>query len=688
MKFILSPTNYKKCILLVVLSLMLIPTSYSQSEKKLLKQIEELKAQPEFNPETPLYIDLLFDLAKEYTYKNKDSTYILANQGLALSKLTKYKKGEGYAYLRLGDYYSQLMDKDNYKKYYDKAIEIADNYDYEKLKLIVLNNYGTTLSINGDVDEALKYYLEGIEIGEKNKDNLMLPILYDNIAIMYSGLKDYETALIFHENSLRFSEKSKSAFTMAKTLSNMAFSYAYLHKFENAEDVIKRAIPIFIEEDNMDWLSFCYEVKGIIALEKKQFEDALEWYMESNLLCEDLDYFTGTINTYNGLAEAYIGLGQIDSAEHYALKANKAASTTHYPEILMKSAKTLADINRMKGEFEVALDYQDEYLELAEKADTENFKKGLAMLRSYQKYEAQKKQILDEKNRELASQQALTYIALSGLLLLIIMLVLIYRNFKIQGRFNGILQKKQQILVNRELQLKESNNTKDKLFSLIAHDLRGPIHSFHGLMEFYVRGQMTKEETDKFLPVALQDLSSIADMLDNLLIWGKTQINGTKHEPKNININDLIENNMRLLKPLADKKSIQVKSNAEKNLVSYSDDAHVDIVLRNLIGNAIKFTHKKGEITIDAMEDESQLVLSVADNGVGMSPEKKENLFNKNNYESTYGTNNEKGTGLGLFLCKEMVEMNGGRIWVKSVIDQGSTIYFTVPKKLKLRKAI
>ncbi|SNR46392.1 Tetratricopeptide repeat-containing protein [Maribacter sedimenticola] len=688
MKFILSPTNYKKCILLVVLSLMLIPRSYSQSEKKLLKQIEELKAQPEFNPETPLYIDLLFDLAKEYTYKNKDSTYILANQGLALSKLTKYKKGEGYAYLRLGDYYSQLMDKDNYKKYYDKTIEIADNYDYEKLKLIVLNNYGTTLSIHGDVDEALKYYLEGIEIGEKNKDNLMLPILYDNIAIMYSGLKDYETALIFHENSLRFSEKSKSAFTMAKTLSNMAFSYAYLHKFENAEDVIKRAIPIFIEEDNMDWLSFCYEVKGIIALEKKQFEDALEWYMESNLLCEDLDYFTGTINTYNGLAEAYIGLGQIDSAEHYALKANKAASTTHYPEILMKSAKTLADINRIKGEFEVALDYQDEYLELAEKADTENFKKGLAMLRSYQKYEAQKKQILDEKNRELASQQALTYIALAGLLLLIIMLVLIYRNFKIQGRFNGILQKKQQILVNRELQLKESNNTKDKLFSLIAHDLRGPIHSFHGLMQFYVRGQMTKEETDKFLPVALQDLSSIADMLDNLLIWGKTQINGTKHEPKNININDLIENNMRLLKPLADKKSIQVKSNVEKNLVSYSDDAHVDIVLRNLIGNAIKFTQKNGEITIDAMENESQLVLSVADNGVGMSPEKQENLFNKNNYESSYGTNNEKGTGLGLFLCKEMVEMNGGRIWVKSVIGQGSTIYFTVPKKLKLRKAI
>ncbi|MDO1511081.1 tetratricopeptide repeat protein [Maribacter confluentis] len=688
MKFILSPTNNKKCILLVVLSLMLIPTSYSQSEKKLLKQIEELKAQPEFNPETPLYIDLLFDLAKEYTYKNKDSTYILANQGLALSKLTKYKKGEGYAYLRLGDYYSQLMDKDNYKKYYDKAIEIADNYSYEKLKLIVINNYGTTLSINGDVDEALKYYLEGIEIGEKNKDNLMLPILYDNIAIMYSGLKDYETALIFHENSLLLSEKSKSAFTMAKTLSNMGFAYAYLHKFENAEDVLKRAIPIFIEEDNMDWLSFCYEVKGIIALEKKQFEDALEWYMESNLLCEDLDYFTGTINTYNGLAEAYIGLGQIDSAEHYALKANKAASTTHYPEILMKSAKTLADINRIKGEFEVALDYQDEYLALAEKADTENFKKGLAMLRSYQKYEAQKKQILDEKNRELAGQQALTYIALAGLLLLIIMLVLIYRNFKIQGRFNGILQKKQQILVNRELQLKESNNTKDKLFSLIAHDLRGPIHSFHGLMQFYVRGQMTKEETDKFLPVALQDLSSIADMLDNLLIWGKTQINGTKHEPKNININDLIENNMRLLKPLADKKSIQVKSNAEKNLVSYSDDAHVDIVLRNLIGNAIKFTHKNGKITIDATENESELVLSVADNGVGMSSEKQENLFNKNNYESTYGTNNEKGTGLGLFLCKEMVEMNGGRIWVKSVIDQGSTIYFTIPKKLKLRKAI
>ncbi|WP_405382247.1 ATP-binding protein [Maribacter sp. LLG6340-A2] len=679
----------QKYLLFVVVQIFLLTSCFSQSTQKILTQIEELKAEKGFNPESPAYIDVLMDLAKAYKYKNVDSMFLLSNQGLKLSKKGNYKKGEGFAYLNLGDYYAQIDNDIKYKEYYEKAIDLADEYSYTNLKINVLNNYATNLSIKGEVDKALEYYLEGIELGKKIQDNKMLPILYDNIAVMYTGLKDFETALVFNDYSLRISENGKNKFTMAKTLSNKSYAYAFLHQFEEAENALKKAIPIFIEEDQMDWLSFCYEVKGIIALEKKKYKDALEWFMESNLLCKDLDYFRGTIITNNGLAEAYIGLGQIDSAEHYALKTYKAASMTRYPEVLMMSAKMLSHINREKGNFKMSLNYQDQYVALSDKIGTENFKKGLAMLRSYQNFEAQKKQIVDEKNRELASQQTLTYLALAGLLILIVMLALIYRNFKIQGRFNGILRKKQEILVNRELQLKESNNTKDKLFSLIAHDLRGPIHSFHGLMQFYVHGQMTKEETDKFLPVALQDLSAIADMLDNLLVWGKTQINGAKPEPKNISINDLIENNIRLLKPLADKKAIKISTVAQKNLVSYSDNANVDIVLRNLIGNAIKFTHKNGEITINAMERDEELVLSVKDNGVGMSAEKQHNLFNKNNYESTYGTNNEKGTGIGLFLCKEMVEINGGRIWINSVIDKGSTIYFTVPKKnIKLRKAI
>jgi signal transduction histidine kinase len=354
----------------------------------------------------------------------------------------------------------------------------------------------------------------------------------------------------------------------------------------------------------------------------------------------------------------------------------------------MKSSKTLSTIYKLKGKYKTALDYQDIYLKLDEEADLENFKKGLAMLRSNQMFEAQKEQILVEKNREIASQQALTYIALGGLIVLIVMFILIYRNFKIQGRFNGILQNKQQVLLQRELELKESNTTKDKLFSLIAHDLRGPIHSFLEIMQLYAIGNMSKEESDKFLPVALQDLSSIAEMLDNLLVWGKTQISGTSHEPKNINIRRLVRKNVRLLKPLAIKKSIDIINEIDEDIVSFSDDAHIDIVVRNLLSNSIKFTNTNGKITISGKEKDGQLQLSVSDNGVGMNLEIQNRLFKKNNYETTYGTNDEKGTGLGLYLCQEMVEKNGGEIWVESVLNKGTTFYFTIPSKLKIKKAV
>lgn len=688
MTYKFSKGSFQIYLLVFTLNFIVLSNINGQTVKKIKTKIEELKTTPNFNPENSAYIDLLFELAKEQIHINIDSTFLLANEGLALSLKSNYKKGEGYAYLRLGDYYSQMSNKEKYKIAYDTALAFSTKYKYEQLKIIVLNNYGTTLSIDGDVDNALKYYLEGIELGKKNNDIKMLPVLYDNIAIMYSDLKDYETALSFHENSIQLIEKDGNNVLLASTLSNMAFANAHMHNFDKANEALNKAMSIFTEEGEMDWLSYCYEVKGIIALEKKEYTNALEWYMESKLLCEDLDYFTGSLNTYNGLAEAYIGLGQIDSAEHYALKANKEAQTTYFPEVLMKSSKTLSSIYRLKEEYKTALDYQDIYLKLNEEADSENFKKGLAMLRSHQKYEAQKKSLLEEKNREIASQQALTYIALAGLILLIGMFILIYRNYKIQGKFNIILQKKQQILIQRELELNESNSTKDKLFSLIAHDLRGPVNSFYGLMKFYVNGQMTKEETDQFLPVALEDLGSVTYMLDNLLIWGKTQISGITHEPKNININDLVKKNIMLLRPLSNNKSITVTSEVDEEMVSYSDDAHINIVVRNLLSNSIKFTNGNGNIIISAIENEEKIQVSIADNGIGMNLETQKNIFKKNNYKSTYGTNNEKGTGLGLSICQEMVEKNGGEIWVKSIENKGSTFYFSLPSKLKLKKAV
>ncbi|WP_339836969.1 ATP-binding protein [uncultured Maribacter sp.] len=660
----------------------------AQSEKKNLAKIKELKSKQDFNPESPVYIDLLIELSNNLLYTNKDSTLLLVNEGLALSLKTNYIKGEGFAYLRLGDYYARMADKENYKYYYNKAIALSKDNDFKKLEGYVLNNYGNILSETGDYNGALRFYLEGIELGKVINEPKFLGFLYDNIGVIYNKLNDYETSLIFHKKAYTINKEIGDKFLIASTLSTMASVYANMHNFNEAYDALSIAIPIFTEEESLDWLSFCYEVKGIIALEQKNYENALKWYLESNKICENLNYFTGTLNTYSGLADAYLGLGQIDSAEHYALRAHKEALPINFSEVLKKTTRTLSSINRVNGDYKIALEYQDDYLKLIAEVDSENFKKSMSMLRSHQEYEVQKNLLLEKKNKEIANQQTFTFIALCGLFVLIVFLILIYRDYKIQGKFNTSLQKNQQVLKQRELELNESNNTKDKLFSLIAHDLRGPINSFYGIMELYVDGQMSKEQSDQFLPVALEDLRSITDMLDNLLVWGQTQISGITHNPKNINIQVLVQENIRLLRPLAIKKGITITNKLNEETISYSDNSHINIVLRNLLSNSIKFTNAKGNITISAIEKDSKVQISIVDDGIGMDSQTTNNIFKENNYKSTYGTNNEKGTGLGLSICQEMVEKNGGQIWVESTLNKGTTFYFTLPSKKILKKII
>jgi len=171
--------------------------------------------------------------------------------------------------------------------------------------------------------------------------------------------------------------------------------------------------------------------------------------------------------------------------------------------------------------------------------------------------------------------------------------------------------------------------------------------------------EYSKEEADHLFSKALDNINNISDMLNNLLLWAKTQIQGNIIKKQNININTIVKDNIELLNPLAEKKSIQISNYIPENTIS------VNSFIKN-----------------------NELQIEVSDNGVGMDLETQSKLFEKNNTESTYGTNNEKGTGLGLSLCRDLVESNGGKIGVSSIKDQGTTVYFTIPVKKEYLKVI
>ena len=189
-----------------------------------------------------------------------------------------------------------------------------------------------------------------------------------------------------------------------------------------------------------------------------------------------------------------------------------------------------------------------------------------------------------------------------------------------------------------------------------------------------------------FIPKLRNDIDNISFTLNNLLSWGQSQMNGLITKPSTISVDALVNENIKLLSETAQNKSIQLISRLPVNTMAWSDGDQIDIVIRNLISNAIKFTPESGIVTVEAIEKNNYWEISVRDTGIGIDDETTKKIFEENSTLTTYGTNNEKGTGLGLSLCKEMIEKNNGTIWVESILNKGTSFFFTLKKSKEAYK--
>ncbi|MBW8334499.1 MAG: PAS domain S-box protein [Prolixibacteraceae bacterium] len=255
---------------------------------------------------------------------------------------------------------------------------------------------------------------------------------------------------------------------------------------------------------------------------------------------------------------------------------------------------------------------------------------------------------------------------------------------KIQGSFQDISEKKQaeDALRKSEAKFKELNDTKDKFFSIIAHDLRSPFHNVVGFSNLLVRDILEKDYAgvERFANI-IQDSSERAmDLLVNLLEWSRSQTGRMEFLPEEIDFGQLLTNVIRLLNDSAENKGISIYTELPDRSFVFADKAMLGTILRNLISNSIKYTKSEGVITVAAKQMNNGLLVSVTDDGVGISSEDISKLFRIEKNHSTAGTQNEKGTGLGLILCREFVEKHGGKIWAESQVGKGSTFYFTIPK--------
>lgn len=642
--------------------------------------IESLRSSKDFSETDSAHINLLNDLGKELRFYAVDSLLILSKEALRLSKKAEYVKGQSRSYLGMGNYYSDKGTRIAAINNYTKALILAKNTEDCALTLRIMNNLASEYAYKGDYARALNMYLEGIELAEEKDEKKMLSIMNENIAGLYASQKDYNHALDFYEKVKKLNNVIADDVNTAETMSNLASLYADMGKLDLAMFSINRAIAIFEDHKVLDWLAYAYEIKGKVYLKQDKFQWALYWYRQGELLHESLEDDRGKIDLYNGMAEAYFGQGKDSLSQKYAMDAFDISNRIKFLEGTQKCAKTLYNINKNKKEFEKALAFHEIYQALTDTLHRNENKKSLTLLKTRAEYDQQKVALIEENQKALAKQRGLIYAGIIVMVIFSIITFFIKRAEKIQKRLNKELQAKKEKLEIQEAALTDSNDTKTKLFSIIGHDLRGPIGALQGLLQMFTDGEMNKSEFFEFIPKLKNDIDHIYFTLNNLLSWGNSQMNGSQIKPSVVTLESLVDENINLLSEVAKAKSIKIVSELSGNTLVWSDSNQIDIVVRNLISNALKFTPDNGMITINAREKDDLWEVSVRDTGVGMDKMTVEKLFQKNANITTYGTNNEKGTGLGLSLCKEMIEKNGGSIWVESALRKGSTFFFTLPK--------
>jgi signal transduction histidine kinase len=347
----------------------------------------------------------------------------------------------------------------------------------------------------------------------------------------------------------------------------------------------------------------------------------------------------------------------------------------------------ISEVYQKKGDYKLALDnhiictqYNDSITEKQQSDQIANLEK---------QYETEKKEheIIrlnaqhELTNIQLTKNKQLKFLAFITAVLLLILVVFILLKYFDKLKSNNLLEEKNRLIEKSEQELRLLNASKNKFFSIIAHDLKNPLHNVMGYSFLLSKDydKFNEDERRKFATDINQSTNNIFRLLQNLLEWSRSQTGRLKFSPIEIQFKRILDNALSVLHSLANQKQINLKYNHEANLQVFADPMMIETVLRNLISNAIKFTPENGTIEIEARNTGNEVLVSVKDTGIGISEADLANLFRIDSKVKRKGTNNEDGSGLGLVLCKEFVDKNNGSIWAESIPGKGSTFFISIP---------
>ncbi len=544
-------------------------------------------------------------------------------------------------YLNLGKYWKYSNDYSLAAEYYIKALGyVKDKYPIKEAQVYISQ---------GELFRATKSYKKGaeilkksLEILENDIDTFLLIRAYNRSAALYFEYKgslpndSLRECFDYANKALSLLKKYPSDDIMISTLSIMGAAYR-------------------LREDYSKSLKHLFQAFDLI---EKNYDSVFAKFHYPNVL--------------TNIAITYRDRNQYDSTIYYGKQILDFADKTGIKYGNGYIYNILASVYAQTGDYKEAYYYKD--LEYEFSLNEYLNKKNLSILDLQAKYELEDRE--REYQRNEITRKFFEYI-IAGVILFTIIIVIVYSQKTSQ------LKKKNALINKQNQELTNSNSTKDKLFSIIAHDLKNPIYSIKTMLEYADNNfdELTRDELLDSISLMKNNAAGVSYLLENLLTWSRSQRGTIEYNPIPLQVSFLIQNNISVVSLQAEKKNIKIINELSEDFEIFADVNTLTTVIRNILSNAVKFTPHKGKIAVNAEKKEDYALFSISDTGIGISDNQLENLFSSSSTNIQSGTDDESGTGLGLMICKEFIELNQGKIWAESKLGFGTQFYFTVPIK-------
>lgn len=635
---------------------------------------------------------IYYQLSSGLKSSDTDSALHYANQAEILLTRDDPDQLLPHLYKEKGEIYEKRMAFDRSLVYYRKAIEEFIREDnWQEIGSCALR-IGNILYDLADFSEAYSQYLQSLNAFEQAGDRRGIAMMENNLGMVSHEMAKLEDARnhyqraydIYHEDGYVIDE-CRALNNIGRILydhmqydSALVYYLDVLQIIENEEDSTGESREVLLAVYNN--MALAYRQKG-------DYRSAMDYLQRGLALAQALgdQYDLGSV--FTDMGSLYGVMRQQDSALYYLHRALRIAKEYGFRRLELQAYEELAVLHANVGNYISAYNWHLRYDTVYKELFNENQAAQMARQRAHYEQELKDTEI-EQLQSQSQVQKMLNKVYLGFMVVIVALALVIAFNLRSKKRTNQMLAERNlqlsnalQKLSESELELQNLNRSKDRIFSVVAHDLRNPVAAITGFSELLHDNfdQFTPETRKEYVLQILQGTQRIQNLLENLLIWARSQMKAVKYEPEILKVKGIVDDCVRELKPNFDHKKVECLVRVDRKCEVFADKSMIYTVFRNLLMNAIKFSFPGGKVRITSDITDEECRIMVSDDGIGIQPEIQAKLFDANESITSPGTTGESGSGLGLVICKEFLERNRGSISVESEPANGSTFTVILP---------